>query len=261
MVIVVLSCALSLAALNDRSQVIPVDEQQWTAFMQWLAVQPANGDPPKLLAGYRQELIRQGVSPDEASRRTAAVTALVFRRPEGVRLLWDKVYAGNNRIFADRPTELLVRSVEGRTAGSALDVGMGQGRNALFLALNKWRVSGFDPSAEGVRQARARARSLGVTIETTVTTDDQFDFGLNRWDLIVVTYVRNLTRADADRFWSALRPGGIVVYENAAATGNEVLGAFMDYRVLRWEDVVDAPDWGTGDKIRIHRLVAEKPLR
>jgi SAM-dependent methyltransferase len=160
MFVIVLSCALSLAALDGRPQAIPVDEQAWNAFMQWLAVQPANGDPPKLLAGYRQELIRQGASPDEASRRTAAVTALVFRRPEGVRLLWDKVYAGNNRIFADRPTELLVRSVEERTAGSALDVGMGQGRNALFLALNKWRVSGFDPSAEGVRQAQERAPSV-----------------------------------------------------------------------------------------------------
>ena len=261
MFVIVLSCALSLAAIDGRPQAIPVDEQEWNAFMQWLAVQPANGDPPKLLAGYRQELIRQGASPDEASRRTAAVTALVFRRPEGVRLLWDKVYAGKNRIFADRPTELLVRSVEERAAGSALDVGMGQGRNALFLALNKWRVSGFDPSAEGVRQAQERARSLGVTIDTTVTTDDQFDFGQNRWDLIVIAYVRNLTRADADRFWSALRPGGIVVYENAAATGNEVLGAFMDYRILRWEEVVDAPDWGVGGKIRIQRLVAEKPVR
>jgi 2-polyprenyl-3-methyl-5-hydroxy-6-metoxy-1,4-benzoquinol methylase len=138
---------------------------------------------------------------------------------------------------------------------------MGQGRNALFLALNKWRVTGFDPSAEGVRQAQERARSLRVTIDTRVATDDQFDFGRNRWDLIVITYVRNLTRADADRFWAALRPGGIVVYENAAATGNEVLGALMGYRILRWEDVVDAPDWGVGSKIRLQRLVAEKPVR
>ncbi len=94
-----------------------------------------------------------------------------------------------------------------------------------------------------------------------MTTDDLFDFGRNRWDLIVITYVRNLTRADADRFWAALRPGGIVVYENAAATGNEVLGAFMGYRILRWEDAVDAPDWGLGGKIRLQRLVAEKPDR
>ena len=47
--------------------------------MEWLALQPPNGDPPKLLAGYRQELIRQGASPDEASRRAAAVTALLPR--------------------------------------------------------------------------------------------------------------------------------------------------------------------------------------
>jgi predicted O-methyltransferase YrrM len=186
------------------------------------------------------------------------MSTLVFRRSDGVRVLWDKVYAGANRIFADKPTELLVRAVEERTPGTALDVGMGQGRNALFLALNKWQVTGFDPSAEGIRQARERARALGVSIDTEITTDDRFDFGRGRWDLIVVTYVRALTRADADRFWDALRPGGIVVYENAGVEGNEVLDAFMEYRIVLWEDVTAAPDWGKGVKGRVQRLVAEK---
>jgi 2-polyprenyl-3-methyl-5-hydroxy-6-metoxy-1,4-benzoquinol methylase len=261
MAVIVLSCVLSIATCDSGSQTVSVDEQAWKAFVQWLSVQPPNGNPQTLLGGYRHELIRRGASPDDATRLAAAVAALAFRRPEGVRLLWDKVYAGDNRIFADRPTELLVRFVEKRTPGSALDMGMGQGRNALFLALNKWRVSGFDPSAEGVRQAQEHARREGVTIDTSVTTDDEFDFGQNRWDLIVVTYVRHLTRADAERFWTALRPGGIVVYENAASTGNDVLNAFMNYRILGWEDIVDAPDWGAGDHIRLQRLVAEKPSR
>jgi SAM-dependent methyltransferase len=261
MAAVILGLVLSLVALDKpyaRSQLGSVDENAWDTFLQWLAQQPPNGDPQRLLAGYRDELMRQGSSEREATQRASAVAALAFRRPEGVRLLWDKVYAAKNSIFVDRPTELLVRAVEDRAPGTALDVGMGQGRNALFLALNKWRVSGFDPSTEGVRQARERAQSLGVNLDTEVTTDDRYDFGRDRWDLIVVTYVRNLNRSDADRFWTALRPGGLVVYENAAAAGNDVLDAFMAYRILRWEDVIAAPDWGRGEKIRIQRLVAEK---
>ena len=236
-----------------------ISAQQWNDFIRWLAVQSPNGDPRRLLAPYRDELIRQGVPSVEATARSAAVTSLAFRRADAVRLLWDKVYAGNNRVFADRPTELLVRAVEGRPPGVALDVGMGQGRNTLFLALNKWQVSGFDPSAEGVRQAEDRARSLKLVIDTKVTTDDAFEFGRGRWDLIVVTYVRALTQKDAARFWNALKPGGMVVYENAATDGNEILNAFRAYRIVRWEDVVAAPDWGTGDKIRVQRLIAEKP--
>lgn len=258
MLVVSVIFALALATLGGTHQAATVTEQDWTAFMQWLASQPPNGDPPKLLGGYRDELIRRGAKADEAARLTAAVTGLVYRRPEGVRLLWDKVYAGKNSVFADRPTELLVRAVEGRPVGSALDFGMGQGRNTIFLALNKWSVSGFDPSAEGIRQAKARAQALGLTIDTAVSTDEQFDFGSERWDLIVVTYVRHLSREDADRFWRALRPGGLVVYENAAAANNDVLLAFGAYRIIRWEDVLDAPDWGTGGQIRLQRLVAEK---
>jgi SAM-dependent methyltransferase len=244
-----------------RAQTSAVDEPDWRAFLQWLESRPPDGDPRRLLAGYSEELIRQGASADEARRRAAVVTTLVFRRPDGVRLLWDKVYAARNRIFSERPSELLVRAVADKTPGRALDVGMGQGRNALFLALNNWRVSGFDPSAGGIRQALERARSLGVTIDAAVTTDDRFEFGQERWDLIVVTYVRALTRADADRYWAALRQDGLVVYENSAQDGNGVLDAFFAYRIIRWEDVVDSPDWGTGDKTRIQRLVAQKARR
>jgi 2-polyprenyl-3-methyl-5-hydroxy-6-metoxy-1,4-benzoquinol methylase len=262
MIAVALALVLVSVASDPQTpsaQVDAISEQQWNHFIRWLSLQPPNGDPGKLLAPYRDELIRQGIPAAEAKARTAAVTSLAFRRPDAVRLLWDKVYAGSNRVFADRPTELLVRAVEGKRPGTALDVGMGQGRNAVFLALNKWQVSGFDPSGEGIRQAQDRARSLGLVIETAVTTDDVFDFGRERWDLIVVTYVRVLTVADADRIWKALKPGGMVVYENAATGGNEVLNAFRAYRIVRWEDVVAAPDWGTGDKMRIQRLVAEKP--
>jgi predicted O-methyltransferase YrrM len=135
---------------------------------------------------------------------------------------------------------------------------MSQGRNSVFLALNGWDVTGFDPSDEGVRIARANAQKLGVEITTAISTDTDFDFGQNRWDLILITYIRTLTRTDADRYWDALKPGGVVVYENSAADGNQVLLAFSRFRVVRWEDILDFPDWNRDQKIRIQRLVAEK---
>jgi 2-polyprenyl-3-methyl-5-hydroxy-6-metoxy-1,4-benzoquinol methylase len=39
--------------------------------------------------------------------------------------------------------------VEARKPGRALDIGMGQGRNSVFLALKGWDVTGFDISDEG----------------------------------------------------------------------------------------------------------------
>ena len=56
--------------------------------------------------------------------------------------------------------------VVGQATGRAraLDVGMGQGRNALALARLGWEVTGFDVSAVGLAQARAAATAQGVTI-------------------------------------------------------------------------------------------------
>src|SRR5262249_16353248 len=159
------------------------------------------------------------------------VSNYIFTRRKGVELLWNKVYAGNDPIFTAAPNALLVSAVAGRKPGRALDVGMGQGRNAVFLAAQGWDVTGFDPSDEAVRQARSNAEKAGVKLRAVVARDDEFDYGTAAWDLIVMTYVRDLTPNDAHVFWRALRPGGIVVYENGANQTNEVLKGFLEYRI------------------------------
>jgi len=92
-----------------------------------------------------------------------------------------------------------------------------------------------------------------------VATDDQFDLGTAQWDLIAMTYVRSLTARDADRIGRALAPGGIFVYENGSDRHNELLKLFLSFRILRFEDADAFPDWNPGEKIRLERLVAEKP--
>jgi hypothetical protein len=52
-----------------------------------------------------------------------------------------------------KPNQLLVEAVRHRKPGTALDVGMGQGRNAIFLAKEGWEVTGFDSADEGVRHS------------------------------------------------------------------------------------------------------------
>lgn len=79
--------------------------------------------------------------------------------------------------------------------------------------------------------------------------------------MIVITYVRDLTVRDAEQFWRALRPAGIVVYENGADTTNSVLKAFLRYQILRFEDVLTNPEWNPENRIRVQRLIAQKTAR
>src|SRR5262249_42531518 len=126
---------------------------------------------------------------------------------------YNATYRGEDGdVFSHAPNAFLVEMVRQRKAGSALDVGMGQGRNSIFLAQQGWDVTGFDPADEGVRQARAEATRLGLRIRTEITTFERFDFGESRWDLIVLTYVP--TKAIAPRVERALKPGGAVLIED-----------------------------------------------
>lgn len=183
---------------------------------------------------------------------------------------YNDIYRQASRVFRTEPNAFLVESVRGRKPGRALDVGMGQGRNSIFLAKLGWEVTGFDSADEGVRQARAEAGRLGLKIRAEVNTFEAFDFGREQWDLIVLTY--EPTRAVASKVTAALRPGGMVVVEDrhidtkrvwlAGTFGdNELLGVFPGLRVLRYEDVWARPDWSAkGVEERLVRLSAEKPL-
>lgn len=183
---------------------------------------------------------------------------------------YNPIYRGEaGNVFTREPNAFLAAVARQRNPGKALDVGMGQGRNALFLARLGWDVTGFDPSDEGVRQARAEAARLGVRLRAEVAEIETFDFGEGRWDLIVLTYVP--VKAAAPRIAAALRPGGAVVVEDRhidtrrvwpAGTfdNNELLPLFPGLRVIRYEDVRARADWSphAGEE-RLVRLAAEKP--
>jgi len=237
----------------------PDADAQWKAFLAWLTARPPDSKPANLIRPYRAELIRKGMSPAEAERELDRLGHLAFTRPDGARVLWNKVYGGHDPIFVQTPNALLASAILDRKPGKALDFGMGQGRNTVFLAVQGWDVTGFDPSDEGVRLALANAAKAGVKIRALVANDDQFDFGVARWDLIVMTYIRSLTMHDAERIRRALAPGGIFVYENGSDLHNELLKLFLPFRILRFEDVDAFPDWNPTEKIRLERLVAEKP--
>lgn len=253
-----LLCIIGMACVCF-AQTAGSEDAIWKDFLQWLDAQPPNSRPADLISPYRNELLKKGISPAEADRIMELVEGLAFTRPDGAKVLWNKVFGGKNPIFLQTPTEFLVRATLGRHPGKALDFGMGQGRNTVFLALSGWDVTGFDPSDVGIRIAQENARKAGVKINTVAATDDQFDFGKNRWDLIVVTYVRLLSQADAAKLWDALKPGGIVVYENGEFGGNLLLRAFLRYRIVRFECVATNGDWNPSREGMVERLIAQKP--
>ena len=73
--------------------------------------------------------------------------------------VWNDLYSkreGKEHKF----NKFLAESVKGVTPGKALDIGMGQGRNSMFLAALGWDVTGFDISEVAVKQAKDMTRQV-----------------------------------------------------------------------------------------------------
>jgi SAM-dependent methyltransferase len=131
-------------------------------------------------------------------------------------------------------------------------------------------VTGFDPADKAVAAANETAKRLGVRLTTVIAGDEEFEFGREQWDLIVLSYVslRHLTA----RVYDSLKPGGLVVVEafhqdatkestiggGVVFDSNELLRLFDRYRIVRYEDADAIGDFGL-KKTRVVRLAAQKP--
>lgn len=185
---------------------------------------------------------------------------------------WDAAYLSANPSFRQEPNRFLVEVAAELEPGAALDVGMGQGRNALHLARKGWRVTGFDVSPAGVEQARAAAKAEGLELTALVEGSAEFDWGEERWDLIVVAYFPFL-RQSIEPLLRSLRPGGSIVVEAYHADAaldrppgpspgvtfddNELLELFSGLRVIEYQDRRGIADWDLF-KTRLVRLHARK---
>lgn len=78
---------------------------------------------------------------------------------------WDRRYRDAERIWSQNANALLVDFATGLAPGRALDVGAGEGRNAIWLARSGWRVTALDVSKVALERAAQRAEEEGVELE------------------------------------------------------------------------------------------------
>jgi SAM-dependent methyltransferase len=200
------------------------------------------------------------------------VSCLWCLAQDAARKEYDEIYSKSSDTFSIAPNGFMVRTIAGRKPGRALDVGMGQGRNALWLASQGWTVTGFDISPVGIEAAQAEARKRSLRLEAFVTPYEDFDWGEEKWDLVVFSYFFPL--AALPKVWAALRPGGLILVEGFHADtarvrplggglrNNELFQILKDYRILLYEDVEDRQEWGLpyGDTNRLVRVLAQKSV-
>jgi SAM-dependent methyltransferase len=266
---------LALVSLGPQAPKPTDSEQIWKSFITFFRTASLEGNPVEI---YQAELQKKGISPEESQRQAAVIMRLLGERPEGVALFYDRIFArpvsGNPEIdgFNSAPSELLIEATRGLRPAAALDAGMGQGRNTLYLARTGWNVTGFDISETGISVARANAEKNGLRITTVKASYDTFDYGTEKWDLIVLTFAW-APASDPEfvrKIQASLRKGGKVVFEHfvrdaenpypdpiRALKPGQLRSCFSDFQIERYEEVDGIGDWG-GPGRRLVRMIARK---
>ena len=262
-------------ALPGAAQDKPDDNAVWTAFISWFKAAPLGGDP---FGAYAAKLGQEGVPDAEIQRRLATITRLFSERPEGVEAFYDRTFskpATGNPVqdgFASAPSDFVIEAAKGLKPGTALDLGTGQGRNAVHLARQGWDVTGLDISQAGLDAARGNAAKAGVRIQTVKADYSSFEFGVEQWDLILMEFAWAPV-SDPDfvaKIEQSLRPGGMVLFEHFVNTSKYSYapmiralepGALKNYfpglEILSYEEQDHKADWG-GPGSRVVRMLARK---
>jgi 2-polyprenyl-3-methyl-5-hydroxy-6-metoxy-1,4-benzoquinol methylase len=171
---------------------------------------------------------------------------------------WDERYGQTGFLWTAEPNRFLVAEVSGLTPGRVLDVACGEGRNAVWLAEQRWTVTGVDFSTVALDKARRLAdeRRVNVTFELADVTTYQ---PATDFDLVVVMYLHLPAAARTDAFLraaSGLRPGGTLLVVGHDSTNlTDGVGGPQDPAVLYGPGDVSA------DLAALEIVKAERVLR
>ncbi len=128
---------------------------------------------------------------------------------------WDQRYSSEEFIYGIQANEFFKEQLNNLTEGEILLAGEGEGRNAVYAALQGFGVTAFDYSEQGKLKARKLANKHKVEIDYYVASAEEFTIE-KKFDLIAIVYmhlppsIRALAHKNLVKY---LKPGGMIVIE------------------------------------------------
>jgi thioredoxin reductase/SAM-dependent methyltransferase len=187
--------------------VVPVDQTGQTAIPGLYAAGNVT-DPSLQLA---QAAAHGGLVGAMISFSLAEEDVLAAARPSANQRDWDHRYGGE-QLWSGNPNGTLVQEVSTLKPGRVLDVGAGEGGDAMWLAEHGWTVTASDVSDNGLRRVRAAAQSRGLPVTCLhADANGRYPFPRQAFDLVSAQYA-SIPRTPDGRavhnLLDAVAPGG-----------------------------------------------------
>jgi SAM-dependent methyltransferase len=130
--------------------------------------------------------------------------------------MWDDRYRESDRIWSGNPNVVLVREVEGLKPGRALDLGCGEGADAVWLARWGWQVTATDISRVALERAAVHAAEAGVADRIDWQWHDLgATFPEGEFDLVSAQFLHSMGDLPREEILrkaaAAVAPGGVLL--------------------------------------------------
>ncbi len=127
---------------------------------------------------------------------------------------WDQRYSGPDLVWGAGPNRFVADEAAALLPGTAIDLGAGEGRNAIWLAERGWQVTAVDFSAAGLARAARLAAERGVSVDWVQADLLAWLPAPGGYDLVLIAYL-HLPSAGLARVFraaaAAVAPGGTLL--------------------------------------------------
>ena len=132
--------------------------------------------------------------------------------------LWNERFGGADYFYGTAPNAFLAAQAHRLRPGlTALAVADGEGRNGVWLAEQGLEVLAVDFSEKALQKSRKLAESRGAVLQTELADLYAWDWGENRFDVIVAIFIQFASSAQRPvlhaAMQQALKPGGLLLLQ------------------------------------------------
>jgi SAM-dependent methyltransferase len=129
---------------------------------------------------------------------------------------WDQRYAERDQIWSGRPNLALIAEITGVAPGRVLDLGCGEGADAIWLGQQGWQVVGVDVSAVALKRAERHAVESGVADRVAFQKHDlALSLPAGPFDLVQAQFLHSTAWIPRDaiirRAAALVVPGGLLL--------------------------------------------------
>ncbi|MFJ9030594.1 SAM-dependent methyltransferase [Streptomyces sp. NPDC102274] len=164
---------------------------------------------------------------------------------------WEDFYRAKDTVWSGNANPILVREVTGLASGTALDLGCGEGADAIWLARRGWRVTAVDVSSTALDRAAGHAAEGGVADRVDWQRHDLgHSFPTGAFDLVSAQFLHSPVDIPRDRILrsaaAAVAPGGTLLVAGHAGWPSWADDDRPDVHFPTTDEVLDALDLPAG---------------